>query len=313
MTRQSLGRIFPFRRFSSSLTMYPRYYALRRVNPYRGVIQVVDVGEATAQSRDGVTWHLRADDGQGLIRPVGVWQAESGMALGRPDVAPDLIAALETHPALPFPIFDTWELWLLDKESGLPLALLETARSGEPQGVSREPQWYPFVESYTGFQSPSLAQRDALAGSSQSHRDILARMVNNTARPFPMTQWFRRGQSGVGEGAGGARIPHEWRERQLPPEAFPTLLVRENWNSRLEQSVIGDYHAWLAPLLLLWPRLTTETRDRLEVLACQRPGWLARIYRLLPRVVDPARLNAALVMARLEQAQGLTEDNWIEN
>ena len=26
------------------------------------------------------------------------------------------------------------------------------------------------------------------------------------------------------------------------------------WNSRLEESVISDYHRWLAPLLLLGPR-----------------------------------------------------------
>lgn len=295
--------------------MYPRYFALRRVNPYRGVVEVVDVGEATAHSYDGITWHLRADDGQGLIRPVGVWVAGEGLKLGRVEGLQDLLAALETHPALPFRLFDTWEHWLLDKESGLPLAILGTAQASEPRPVSREPQWHPFVEHYTGFRSASLARRDEVSGSAQAqrHRDILARMVNHAARPYAMTQWFKRDQAGVGSGEAGARLPAEWRERTLPPEAFPRLLVRETWNSRLEQSVIADYHHWLAPLLLLWPRLDTELRDQLEALACQRPRWLAKVHRLLPRVVDAPRLNAALVAARLEQAQGLTEDNWIDN
>lgn len=299
------------------LIMYPRYYALRRVNPYRGVVAVVDVGDATAHSFDGHTWHLRADDGYGLVRPVGVWEEGAGWKAGRPEAAPDLIVALEAHPPLPFPFFDTWELWLLHRETGLPLAILNTAREGEPRSESREIQWLPFTPTYTGFRSAALLDREKRAmgvpGSDISHRDMLARIVNHAARPHPMTQWFRRGQSGVGEGGGGARIPHEWRGRQLPAEYFPELLVQENWNSRLEQSVIADYHAWLAPLLLLWPRLTTATRARLEALACERPRWLVRVHRLLPQVVEPAQLNAALVAARLELAQGGNDDNWIEH
>lgn len=302
---------------TSSLIMYPRYYALRRVNPFRGVVEVVDVGDATAHSYDGLTWHLRADDGHGLVRPVGVWEEGIGWKAGRPDAAPDLIAALETRPPLPFPIFDTWELWLLHRETGLPLAIIDAARQGEPRPEGREMAWHPFVSSYTGFRSAALMEREKRAtsqvGSDISHKDMLSRIVNHAARPHPMTQWFHRDQAGVGKGEGGARLPHEWRGRQLPAEAFPELLVREDWNSRLEQSVIADYHAWLAPLLLLWPRLTTTTRDRLEALACERPRWLVRVHRLLPRVVDPARLNAALVAARLEQAQGGNEDNWIES
>lgn len=293
--------------------MYPRYYALRRVNPYRGVVEVVDVGEATAHSFDGQTWHLRADDGYGLIRPVGVWEEGCGFLAGRPDAAPALVPALETRPALPFPILDTWELWLLHRETGLPLAILATAREGEPRAESREIQWHPFVERHAGFVSPILAQRDQAAGASRNHGEWLARLVNQAARPHAMSQWFHRGQSGVGEGAGGARLPHDWRDRRLPAGDFPELLVREEWNSRLEQSVIADYHAWLAPLLLLWPRLGDDTRERLEAMACARPRWLARVHRLLPRVMDPARLKAALVAARLEQVQGTSEDNWIDN
>lgn len=297
--------------------MYPRYYALRRVNPYRGVVAVVDGGDATAHSFDGVTWHLRADDGYGLIRPVGVWEEGVGLRAGQAGAAADLISALETRPALPFPFFDTWELWLLHRETGLPLAILATAREGEPRPESREVQWLPFVPTYTGFRSPALVEREQRAttmmGEHASHRDMLARIVNHGARPHAMTQWFKRDQAGAGGGEGGARLPHEWRRRELPAEAFPELLVQEKWNSRLEQSVIADYHGWLAPLLLLWPRLSTPTRDRLEALACERPRWLLRAHRLLHQVVDPVRLNAALVAARLELAQGGSEDNWIEN
>jgi hypothetical protein len=284
--------------------LYPSYYALRRVNPYRGVVQHVDVGEATAASHDGLTWHLRADDGHGWVRPVGVWEEGVGFKVGHRQGLDDLLAALETRPALPFPVFDTQELWLLDRDSGQPLALLATDRGTAPGDTPADAEWFPFVLSYTGFHSPALDRRDAVTRhAGDAHRDFLARVVNRAARPHPMTQWFRRGQDGIGKGESGRRLPHEWRGRELPAAAFPELLVREDWNNQLEQSVISDYHRWLAPLLLLWPRLSMETRRRLEIQACEKPRWLARIHRLLPARVDPARIQAALVAARLEEAQ----------
>jgi hypothetical protein len=288
--------------------MYPTYYALRRVNPYRGVVHYVDIGEAVAHTFDGVTWHLRADDGYGLVRPVGVWEEGVGLKLGQPAGLDDILAALETRPALPFPIFDTHELWLLDRESGLPLALLAAQRGNVKPADQIDSEWYPFALSYTGFHSAALARRDTVAlQASDAHRDVLARLVNQVARPQAMTQWFMRGQDGVGKGMPGRRLPYEWRAREVAAEDFPELLVREHWesrqNSRLEQSVISDYHRWLAPLLLLWPRLSPATRARLEIEACEKPQWLARVYRLLPTMLNPAQIQAGLVAARLEQAR----------
>ena len=138
--------------------MYPTYYALRRVNPYRGVIHYVDIGEATAHTFDGLTWHLRADDGYGWVRPVGVWEEGVGLKLGQPSGLEDILAALETRPALPFPMFDTYELWLLERESGHPLALLATRRGGIEGVEQSDGEWYPFVKTYTGFHSPALTQ-----------------------------------------------------------------------------------------------------------------------------------------------------------
>lgn len=285
--------------------MYPRYFALRRVNPYRGVVQHIDAGEAFASSYDGLTWHLRADDGYGWVRPVGVWEEGVGLKAGQHRGLEDIFSALETRPALPFPIFDTHELWLLDRESGLPLALLATDQGVAQGSGNTEVEWFPFVLSYTGFHSPTLAERDAVArNAGDAHRDFLARIVNQAARPHPMTQWFKRGQDGMGKGEPGRRLPYEWRDREVAADDFPELLVQEHWNSRLEQSVISDYHRWMAPVLLLWPRLGQETRRRLEIQACENPRWLAKVHRLLPTRVYPERIQAALVAARMEEAQG---------
>lgn len=291
--------------------MYPHYYARRRVNPYKGVLQVVDIGEATAHSHDGLRWYLRADDGYGLVRPVGVWQAGEGLLAGRPDAAADLVQALESRPPLPFQLIDTWELWLLQARTGLPLALLDTVGDAETRLNPVDLQWHAFVQKYQGFHSPSLAREGEDVDG--DHVALLNRMINRLAGPKPMAQWFLRDRDGAGRGAEGPGLAQAMYGRFLPAGDFPELLLREEPNSRLEQSVIADYHAALAPLLLLLPHLHASTRECLEVQACSKPRWLARIYRLLPQVLDPARLNAALVAARLEQAQDQTLDDWIEN
>ena len=281
--------------------MYPRYFALRRVNPYRGVVQHVEAGESVATSHDGLTWHIRADDGYGWVRPAGVWEEGVGLRMGQARDLGDILAALETRPALPFPMFDVHELWLLDRDSGLPLALLATDRGMTPGSAETEVDWLPFVTAHTGFSSAALASH-GVSPSGAAHKDFLARFVNQAARPNPMTQWFKRGQDGIGHGEPGRRLPYEWRGRQVASVDFPQLLVREHWNNPLEQSVIADYHHRLAPLLLLWPRLSPETRLRLEGQACENPRWLARVHRLLPVRMMPERIQAALVAARLEEA-----------
>lgn len=288
--------------------MTARYYALRRLNPYRGVVQHVEIGDAVARSLDGLTWHLRADDGQGWVRPVGVWVEGEGLKAGVGHRHPELLAALEQRPPLPFVIADTVELWLLDKETGLPLALLGAELPSRHRHGLAELEWIPFALTYRGFSSAVLTARGADGPNSLRHRDFLERQVNGRARPYAAAQWFRRDSDGGGEGLTGYRLGKGWQGRILDRSGFPELLVGENWNSRLEKSVIEDYHAWLSPFLLCWPGLSDATRARLETAAASRPQWLAQVYRLLPMVLDEAGLNAALVAARLEAASGGTDN-----
>lgn len=292
--------------------MYIRTYARRRVNPYRGVVHILDLGEATAQTHDGLTWHLRAEDGQGLMRPVGVWVEGEGVRAGT-RIPAELIEALQQHPPLPFRLADRMELWLLDKERGLPLALLASELPSRFRHERIEPEWHPFALSYTAFRSAALARREESSGTADSrHRDWLARTVNGAARPYPAAQWFQRQPDGAGEGRSGLRLEAVWQQRTLTAQDFPELLVRASWNNLLEQSVIKEYHTWLAPLLLLLPDLSDATREWLEAAACRHPAWLARVHRLIPRVLDRARLNAALVAARLEVAAGTPETEPID-
>jgi hypothetical protein len=280
----------------------PRFFSRRLLNPYRGVLQVVEAEEATAHSHDGLTWYLRADDGYGWARPTGVWSASRGLQAGAGRQSAALIEALEQQPNLPFPMADSLEYWLLDKETGLPLALLDSLLPSQAPGAPGDSQWYPFVVSFTGYRSAALAAAGVTAEPASAHRDHLARQVSLASRPLPATQWFQRCGDGGGEGRDGTRLAPDWRGRALPAHAFPELLVRAAWNTPLEQSVISDYHAFLAAALLPWPGLSDATRAWLEVRACERPRALEKVYRLLPASLDPDSLRAALVAARLEHA-----------
>jgi hypothetical protein len=290
--------------------MYPRYYASRRLNPFRGVVQTVEVEEAQADSFDGVTWHLRADDGFGWVRPVGVWEEGVGLRAGVGTRYPELIEALERRPSLPFPLVDSVELWLLDREHAMPLAQIDAVPPSRYAPTRVEAAWLPFVKRYTGYRSPALARHDALGrGALADHKETLARLVNDIARPHARAQWFRRTPEGGGEGLDGVRLDGELNGRRLDVEAFPELIVRETGNNQLEQSAISDYHAWVSPFLLLLPNLSDATRDRLEEQARARSSWLARVHRLLPKVADPERVNGILVAARLEAASGDPEQD----
>lgn len=292
--------------------MSARYYARRRLNPYRGVVEHVVAGDAEARSLDGITWHLRADDGHGWVRPVGVWVAGEGVKAGVGHRHPELLAALSAMPPLPFPLLDHVELWLLDKATGLPLALLDAQLPGSHRHGLAELDWIPFALRYRGFHSQALAESEAVTPTSERHRDFLQRQVSQRAGPYAAAQWFHRHPDGGGEGLTGYRLDAAWQGRTLASERFPELLVGTEWNNRLEKSVIDDYHAWLAPFLLCWTSLSDPTRAELETAARLRPHWLVQVHRLLPKVLDQAGLKAALVAARLEQAAGDTEHDLID-
>lgn len=132
-----------------------RCFAVRRLNPFLGVLQFIETPESRATTSNGVVWHielqalreaawgsLNAAPGQREWYLHGLWseaeglvEAPVGSARDSADAArrcADLIAAIR-HPenSLPFDLVDTRELWLLDATEGRPLALLDALPPGE--------------------------------------------------------------------------------------------------------------------------------------------------------------------------------------
>lgn len=283
--------------------MSPAYYALRRFCPYQGMIQVVDVGAARAYSTDGRHWTVRLQNPEARLTPATLRDRPTASA-------DDLMRALNERPQLPFPQQDKVELWLLDKHTQLPMALVKTRRCVADIDDVKEPSWRPFLTTHSGFRCAALenvlASRrrpvDGLNGSATRAQDVLEREINLAARPLPVLQWFDRLDDGSGIGHGGLRVDERLQGRHLPGDAFPEMLVSEHWEDPTVQALVDDYHAWHAPLLLAHQNISMPTRTRLEAAARSNPAKLLNNYAMYPQVLDQDAMQVALVSAKLIQA-----------
>ena len=281
------------------------YYGVRRLGPYLGVIQVIDVGDACAYSTNGQTWRIRQQTASGQLR-WGVTQVSDG---NLDDVrivnADNLVEALKNLPSVPFPIRDRFELWLLDNKSRKPLALLKTCYKAFDMEPVTDPHWRPFLMTDTGFVSPTLARVEkekTQRGWPIPHRDQLESQVNVASRPMPAAQWFERRRDGSGTGKQGLRLRQEEIGRRLDEVDFPELLISENWEDETKSGLVADYHDWYAASLLVHQNLSRMTRTRLEQAACRRPQALLSSYPLIPEIIDREAVDVALVSARLMNA-----------
>ena len=142
-----------------------RAYAIRRVNPFLGVLQVIETDGGRAVSSNGVVWEieLRTERSgmwgslnqhikEAVYYRFGLWSAEEGL-VNRP-LAPHLdrdplsiqcdilIKCIEERlQYMPFRLIDNRELWLFDKDRQQPLALLASQKQGD-KPLSPEPKYW---------------------------------------------------------------------------------------------------------------------------------------------------------------------------
>jgi hypothetical protein len=275
-----------------------RRFALRRLDPFLGVTQVVESGAGRALSVDGVNWELQLrailpagwgvlnrGRGENVFFRFGVWSRAEGLARFPParNVDPHaaerdgealLSAVAESLPALPFPLADTLECWLLDAQRK-PLALLASLPPDAPLPERGARRW-----------TPALPDPDA-SGVHDFAR--LATWVTQRALPTPC--WITRDGEGGGRGVGEGE--------RFAAGAFPeTLVALPDANDQALADLGARYLEWLAPRLLMLP-LAVATRTALEIAAASRPEEVAHFFRLYPEIRDPARLNVVRVQARL--------------
>lgn len=296
-------------------------YAQRLLNPFRGAVHVIRYASAEAVTTDGVHWDIYVSN-DALLRDLpqdcrvqtsdiryGSWSAAQGLKRGPINLYDDFLAMEEMgarvyehlvrmHERVPFPYADNLELWLLD-ESAQPLALLASARNEREMTMEQSgKRWDAGFTARERFSSPALGEQHT-----GSAADYLTAYVNRRAGNTPVVQWFRRGSDGSGRGLYNSAAAASLANRQLAAEAFPPFILSESGHDELHRHLIQDYHAWLAPWLLLLPDLETVRRGELERQARTQALEVARQYRLYPRVVDQGEINAALVEAVLLSSQ----------
>ena len=269
-----------------------RYYSMRRLSPYQGTVQVIDIPGFRAMSADGERWRVQFLNPRSRFASHGIWRRDGGGTLIDTPRTHAILEALQAHPPLPFALADTLELWLLDASDGMPLALLASTLPERSPGRVPHARWQAALAGDPSFIAASLSGAGA---SAIAHESVLMRCVQKAAGPRPSAQWFRRGSDGAGDGlaAPGSANP----ARRIGADRFPELLLRHDWPSEAESALVRDYHDWHAPSLLTHTNLKHTTRDRLERAACKQAARLYRVRHLLPEMLNPELLKVAFVEA----------------
>ncbi len=309
-------------------TVTCRCYAVRRLNPFRGVTQVVQLPASRALSIDGVRWELQVR----AVRPDDMWGAASrgpathqylrfgvwSLGLGLQQVpanpllniddmqakAEQLLSTLEEKIGeLPFPLADRHEFWLLDGRQRLPLALLASGLRQPEHPLSLA--WQAAGCEDPGFSHGGQEAAPSPVPSAKPRRpgawDALTRQVRAAAGE-PVGQWFERDEDGYGWG-GETTLDPGLGGRRLGPVQFPELLLRRGWESPRAAERVTGYLAQCSPALLTLPTLSANTRNWLEGEARRHATGVARFWRLYPPEVDRALIDAARVETRIRQAR----------
>jgi hypothetical protein len=279
-------------------------YAIRRVNPFLGVLQIINTADGRASSTNGVTWEIQvlapAPAAWGSLNQAipkvafyryGLWSSETGLVSWPLSVKRDnlelslkcdhLIDCIQKNlPNLPFTLQDNRELWLLDAEQQQPLALLASIRPNEA-APRPEPRYW----------SACFGQNGTASQERFPESDALEAQIKQRAGFNINKRWYIRVSDNEGycDDTGNC----------LPTEAFPQLLLRNDWSNESERNRTTHYLQWIAPALLTLQGLNDDVRRQLEAQLSTQAISIEHHWHLYPRVLDQKKLNACRVQSQL--------------
>ena len=283
-------------------------YAIRRVNPFLGVLQVIETDGGRAISANGVVWDIevlakRSSSGWGSLNRniqgkayyrYGLWSLQDGL-VARP-LAPHLESDPLTHKCqqlitcirqrldqLPFTLQDNRELWLFDRESRRPLVLLASV-TADSKLPSPEPKYWSGCIGANGV--PSQRRFPAT-------RELEAQIKQRAGFNIDK-RWVTRQDD-------GSAVIHNSGEN-IDAADFPAFLIAEDWPDNEHNSRVSDYIDWTSPALLTLQHLSRVQRERLENSLTTQAISVEHHWHLYPEIIDEKRVNAARVQCRLQKS-----------
>lgn len=280
-------------------------FAIRRVNPFRGVMQIIETAEGRALSCNGIVWEILvraiqtgrlADEEDKKYYRFGLWSQDAGLMkrsnspvdgqdyfelASRCDV---LISHVQEHyDQLPFTIEDHRELWLFDEADTKPIALLSTTVPEHHLSSAEPKAWL----ACTGDKGTASQRRFPQS-------DMLEAWVKRRAGNVSNRHWVSRSTCGDGV--------IEKTGESIQVEQFPVLLLIEDWESDETHQCVNDYFRWISPSLLTLQHLDRETRARIESNLHIQAVSIEHHWHLFPEIIDQTLLNAARVQCEIEQS-----------
>ena len=283
-------------------------FAIRRVNPFLGVLQVLEMQGGRAISSNGVVWSLAIciEQSDHLLKSdatidqvkryrYGMWSEEDGLvsrtlnAAGEADhlklLCDALISCVQARiHLLPFQLVDTEELWLFDKEEKTPIALLA---SKTPDAIipSPEPKYWTSHLGADGMpgqarfpESRELEEQVADAASLNIRKHWVTRHLDN---------------SGFVEDL----------DISLKAKIFPVYMLSEDWPDKVQADRVKNYIDWISPSLLTLQHLDQRQRARLESRLYTQAVSVEHHWHLYPDVLDEKIINAARVQSQIQKSQ----------
>lgn len=286
-------------------------YAQRLLNPFHGVMQVIAIEHAEAETTDGINWVLYvthedivSHTGMSEVR-YGSWNKQEGLKLSMVrgtetnniiDIYGEQLAAavIKYADTIPFELNDRYECWLLT-DDGKPLALLNTVDRAIKKQSFDDSTWQPGVNDFEEFHSEF------------GDTETLKQLINKRAGDRSHTLWLKRKLTD--DGLSDYAIKEN--DETIPASQIPQRLLLEKWDNRNDSNLVKDYLAWQAPWLLQLNIFNDATRREIEKQAWQRPVLCAKQYHLFAKVLDKKQLKVVRVQARLmghdSHNQGIVE------
>jgi hypothetical protein len=300
--------------------------AVRLLNPFRGVMNIIEYEGAEAVTIDGINWDIYVRD-ISLTRDLdesrdiliteirfGHWSPGTGLRRGPIYPSDDFELMeqqgnrvyqylLDHHLEIPFALSDHYELWLLDQDDQ-PLALLGSSYDPERLHYDQPLSWTSGNACRVHFTERGSAKAAGGISTAQCLEDY----VRCFAGERPRAQWFRR-DTRHAQGLSGINLPQALEQRQLGNGCFPEYFVRDASDSLDHAVDFPLYLKFLSPYLLTLPDLTQEQRRFYEKAARRHALSVDRLYRLYPEICERKHIDAARIEARLRNRQPAGNDD----